>query len=174
MLINATLDLTSFKSDGGTAKAWIMPNGKAAMVPLQHYIWLDKNRERVKKEFGLTVPPIRGMQDDQMSRVWALKNGFGRVNYKPSSGNLTIEVNERFWTPKFRDAVVALVEKNAGAIDFIVLNILNDAGQMLPKSDSANLSMLDDDEKASKIPVVSSYKRAMLVAAAFRRFKVRQ
>ncbi len=171
-LVEATLDLTAFQSDGGTAKAWILPSGKAVMVPMQHYIWLDKNRERLKTEFGLVVPPINGMKDDQMSRLWALKSGLVRVNFKPSTGNLVVEINKTFWNQKTRDALVALVHKNASAIDYVTVNIVDDAGVMQPSSDSANLSMVDDDEKTSLIPVAAKYKRTQLVAAALKRFVV--
>ena len=169
-MLLATLDLNSFRSDGGTSKAWILPSGKPVMVPLQHYLWLDKNRERVLKEFGLTIPPIAGVAGDVPSRLWALKNGFGRVNFKPSSGNLTIEYNKRFWNAKARDSIVALVKKNAPSIDFIAINILDDDGKLTPASESVNMSMSDDENKPQQIPVVSRYKAAVAVAVAMKRF----
>jgi hypothetical protein len=171
-LVEASIDLTSFSSDGGTAKAWILPSGKTVAVPQQHYIWLKNNVERSKKEFGLDVPAIGGMKDDQMSRLWALNNGFTRVNYKPSTGNLTVELNERYWKPKVIDAVVALVKTNAAAIDFVAINVLDDNGKMTGLSDSKNLSMMDDEDKPAQIPVAAKTQRGMLIAAAFRRIQM--
>ena len=117
------------------------------------------------------MPPISGALADQASRMWALQHGFVRVNFKPSSGNLTVEVDQRFWTAKTRAALVALVDRNAGSIDFIAVNITDASGRLLPASESVNLTVVDDEDKAAKVPVVAGYVEARWVAEALKRFK---
>jgi hypothetical protein len=159
-----------FHSHGGTAKAWIDPKNRViALEDMMHFEWLRRNAPFIRKAYkGATDMPDFGPHDEVAARLWALRAGFTRVNYKKASGTITFETNKAFWNGPRQDAVGALVADNIGDIDVAAINVLNDDGSFF-KSGAHDVAGIEDvAAKFQAIPLDRTPVNAM-TAEALRR-----
>jgi hypothetical protein len=140
-------------TDRLTSKMWILPNGKVMPLTCWHFEWILTNRALLKTKFGLEVP-FEGKDGEGPIRLWALRNGFTRVNYEHNGGRLVIECNERYFDKNLRDVIFMLCTVNAGKIDNMTVSVLNDEGKVV-KSRSMALFAYDDLEKLDRLPLIS-------------------
>ncbi len=167
-LIVGSMKFRDFKSHGGTSKMWIDPKNRPIPLDDMHYIWLRENAAYIRKAYKLPNMPEFGPRDEIPARLWALKNGFTRVNYTPN-GTVTFETNKAFWDKKRQDVISMLIADNADQIDFIVVNVLNDDGSIY-KDGTADVRGLDDvAAMVEAIPVIAK-SQTKLIAEALRRF----
>jgi hypothetical protein len=168
-LVAGAMKFRDFRSHGGTSKMWIDPKNRPIPLDGMHYEWLRENAPFVRKAYNLPDMPDWGYDDEGKARLWALSNGFTRVNFK--NNWVTFETNERFWTKKRQDVISMLVAENSDDIDNIVVNVLNDSGKLI-KDGRADVSGLDEAvAKVESIPVIPA-KQTRLIAEVLRRVRV--
>lgn len=135
---------TSF---GTASKAWIKPDGSVVQLGAQwHHDWLSEHPE-VQAKYGFKVKPFEG-NDTEADRSQAIKAGFGRVNFEPNSGTMTVEVRQKDWK-KLRPSVEDLADANIDNIDKFKLHLLNEAATKAV--DSRYASLFDADSNKEKL-----------------------
>lgn len=135
---------TSF---GTASKAWIKPDGSVVQLGAQwHHDWLSEHPE-VQAKYGFKVKPFEG-NDTEADRSQAIKAGFGRVNFEPDSGTMTVEVRQKDWN-KLRPAVEDLADANIDNIDKFKLHLLNEGATKAVYSRFA--SLFDADSNKEKL-----------------------
>ena len=159
-----TKRMGSYDSGNLTSKMWILPDGKAVSIGQQHYQWLQ-GHPQVAAKFNLDVAALP--DDDNAVRLAAINKGFVRVNYDYRGGRLTVEANRRYWTSKIKDAIFVLVADNVGAVDNMVVNLLNDTA-MVAQHGYAQLFNYSDEEKLEHLPLISESARGRGLVAVSR------
>lgn len=134
----------------GFSKAWITPEGK----PIQlggtfHDVWLNQNPD-VKKQHGIP----EDVTEETPVRQAALKAGFARINYSVNNGGLIVEARSKDW-PKLAPAVRQFVQANAGKIDNMTVDLLDNKADRSIDSDFAPLFQFSDKEKMNHLPLIS-------------------
>lgn len=171
-LVVSAMKFSEFKSHGGTSKMWIDPKNRPIPLDGMHYEWLMENAAFVRKAFNLPDMPKFGVHDEQAARIWALMNGFTRVNYNPRNGNVTFDTCEKFWTPKRQDVCSMIIADNADDLYSITVNVYSDDGKQLVRDGTQDVKSLDDAAaKVEAIPFVEA-KRVKLIAECLRRFGI--
>lgn len=169
-LVISAMKFREFKSHGGTSKMWIDPKNRPIPLDGMHYEWLRDNAAFIRKAFNLPNMPEFGLKDEGPARLWALMNGFTRVNYKPQNGEVVFDTCEKFWTPKRQDVVSMIIAENADEIDHIVVNVYSDDGKRLVRDGAQDVSGLDDAAAKVEAAPHMNLKRTKLIAECLRRF----
>ena len=170
LLVSGAQKFRDFSSHGGTAKMWIDPKDRPIPLDGMHYEWLRSNAAWIRKAFNLPNMPEFGHQDEKPARIWAITNGFTRVNYKPQNGEVVFDTVEKFWTKKRQDVVSMLIAENSDDIYHVVVNLYSDDGKRLVRDASEDVSQLESaSAKVVAIPFVCR-NRAAVLAECLKRF----
>lgn len=166
-LTTSAMKFRDFKSHGGTSKMWIDPKHRPVPLDGMHYVWLIENAVYVRKAFKLDMPDFT-RASEQTVRLWALKNGFTRVNYTPN-GTCTFETNKDFWSKKRQDVISMLISDNVNDIDYVVINVLNDDGSIY-RDGVADVRGAEDVSAALAAVTMLDRKRTAIIAECLKRF----
>lgn len=126
----------SCRSDGDASRIWIDRAFAIHKLPdMYHRDFLldERNRRRHRLEIPKSVLHDARLnpRDDHAITLFAINQGFTRINYEFSGGKLTVETNANTWE-NFRrrllSAIIDLVEANKRLIDEFYLHIIDDTG----------------------------------------------
>ena len=141
--------LATHRSDRYTAKAWILPDGRAVAIDGWHYEWILAHRAQLQRELGLDLSAIPPSEDP--IRRAAVKAGFFRANYLYRAGELTFEGLESRQSLAVREAMGVIALESLRAIDRLQLYLFDDDISVVSGSHSLRLVTLDTAERVTAI-----------------------
>lgn len=130
------LSFLSYRSDIGTSKMWITKEFEIVPLPgMYHRDFLLNSENRANFRIGIPnsilEATIQEPEEDTPIRLYALKQGFTRVNYQFNGGKITFETHEmiqRMDRKRLLVAVGQIMEINRKLIDAFHFHVLDDAG----------------------------------------------
>lgn len=138
------------KKKGGEDKGisgWILPDqsfkGVGGMFGgANHEDFLAAQSAELNKKFGTKF----GDKADANERINAINKGFVRM--REYNGNVSVEVGQKFWNSKNKDAILSRVLDNIDDVNQFRVSVLNEKGDAID-SHTENLFMADDPMDAA-------------------------
>jgi len=111
--------LNEFTTTRFTSKMWIDPENQLVALHSWHYEYF-RDHPKVAEKYGVAF------EDEEKTRLAALRVGFIRMNYEKNGGFLTIETMR--WDPALRALVDRFIDDNIEALDHMRINLLRADG----------------------------------------------
>jgi len=126
---------------------WILPDRSFKGVGgifdgANHEDYLANNAPELNKKFGTEFGKTVGADE----RIDAINKGFVRM--RAYQGNVSVEVGQKFWNNKIKDAVLSRVLDNIDDVNQFRISLLDEKGKPVD-SFSENLFMADDPHEAA-------------------------
>lgn len=130
-----------YRTDQHTAKAWILPDGRAISIDRWHFEWILANRD-LAGSFGVDLEGI--CLEETPVRVAAVQAGFFRLNYQLRDGQLTVEGVESRLTEAIRQALFVVLAGNLEQLGAVFIHLFDDHVRSVTQRIALPLGTLHD------------------------------